>query len=260
MAQLEQVDVVAGTKGYTPREFAKRVNAHVKTIYRWLEQDGDPNWKPRGRWYIPESAVAIFMGKPAADRSPTILRFRVAADELGVASGDIYELIRGGHLDPQRGPEGWGIPASEVRRLREVKDRIANARPVTIRRVPILGHVSAGAPLLSEEHIDGWVIVSEGSQARFCVVAEGDSMLPGISSGDRLLVEPFHGARSPKQNTVVVALVDGWHTVKRYLREAGRHLLRADNPDRARYPDIPVDEETRWIGRVLSRTREEPII
>lgn len=235
----------------SPRQAASRLGVHYHTVYRWLQKYGPASWKPRGRWEIPEELIHRIFEKRTPEE---ILRFRVAADELSVASGDLYEMIRLGQLDPQCHPDGWwGIPASEIRRLRE-RRAIDNVRPVTAPRIPILGRVAAGSPMLAPEHIEGFHQLTEDCPGvRFAVRAEGHSMEPTIMDGDLLLVVPLRG-RSPKQRCIVLAWVDGAQTCKRFVRENGRPVLRSDNPDRETYPDIPVDEDVQWIGQVVKRS------
>ncbi|HEX5023220.1 MAG TPA: transcriptional repressor LexA, partial [Candidatus Binatia bacterium] len=58
--------------------------------------------------------------------------------------------------------------------------------------VPILGKVSAGKPLLSEENIEGYVTIPEdmGSGKTFALEVKGDSMIgAGILDGDRVIVK-----------------------------------------------------------------------
>lgn len=247
MLQLAADDTMPD--GYSPKDFAERCGSHVQTVYKWLREHGDVSWKPRGRWLIPESAVPLFQGQ-VAESSPGLLRFRDAADELDVPRVEIYEWIRLGLIDVQTDPATRRprIPVAEVRRMKVTKEI---GQPITDGKLPILGHVSAGTPLLAEDQIVGWEQVDDPDcPGRFVVIAEGESMVPTIMPGEKLVVVPFNRRRSPKQNTVVIALVDGGHTVKRFLVERRRPILRADNPDRNTYPDIKVTEDVVWIGRV----------
>jgi SOS-response transcriptional repressor LexA len=49
----------------------------------------------------------------------------------------------------------------------------------------------------------------------------------GIFNGDTVVVEPN---ASPRENQIVVALIDGESTLKRLVRVKGRYFLKADNP------------------------------
>ena len=65
---------------------------------------------------------------------------------------------------------------------------------------------------------------------------DGESMIDaGIFSGDILVVDK---AVSPKDGSIVVVILDGSFTVKRWYFENSQHILRAENVN---YPDIVVD-------------------
>ncbi len=67
----------------------------------------------------------------------------------------------------------------------------------------------------------------------------------GINDGALLIVDRSEEARDGR---VVVAVVEGQHTVKRFRKKADRCWLEAANPD---YPDIQIlDDESRVWGVV----------
>lgn len=98
----------------------------------------------------------------------------------------------------------------------------------------LLGLVEAGFPTPSEESLhenislDDWVIGKR--EASFMLKVKGDSMKDaGILDGDMVIVERIE---NPKVGQIVVADVDGLHTMK-YLRKdsRGRFFLEAANSD-----------------------------
>lgn len=97
--------------------------------------------------------------------------------------------------------------------------------------IPILGRVAAGMPILAVENHEGKLPRLEGSQADFALRVRGDSMIEaGILDGDLVLVEQVPEAS--KGEIVVALLGDGEAmeaTVKRYLPERGRIVLRPEN-------------------------------
>ncbi len=99
-----------------------------------------------------------------------------------------------------------------------------------IREVPLVGRVAAGVPTLSFENIEGYFpfpseIAKEGS---FFLKAEGESMIEaGILPGDLLLVRPQQTAHNGE---IVVALIDGEVTVKRFRKKGRKVLLEPANP------------------------------
>lgn len=108
--------------------------------------------------------------------------------------------------------------------------------PGTVRAagvVPLLGRVAAGTPVLSPENRDGDVTVDlslfslRSNQHLFALTVRGDSMINAhIMDGDTLLVR----MQSTAQNgEIIVALVDGEATVKRFFLEKNRVRLQPEN-------------------------------
>jgi repressor LexA len=103
-----------------------------------------------------------------------------------------------------------------------------------IHRLPLLGQVAAGSPLLAEENVEERIAVPEplGRSADFLLTVRGDSMIEaGILDGDTLVVRKQEDASN---GDVVVALVgddEGANeaTVKTFYRESGRVRLQPEN-------------------------------
>jgi repressor LexA len=102
-------------------------------------------------------------------------------------------------------------------------------------RLPLLGRVAAGAPLLAEENVEDVVAVPEaiGRGADFLLTIHGDSMIEaGILDGDTIVVQRADDARN---GDIVVALAGDDETadeatVKTFHREAdGRVRLQPEN-------------------------------
>jgi len=93
--------------------------------------------------------------------------------------------------------------------------------------------VQAGFPSPADDFVDKRLDLNEllvaHPAATFFVRVEGTSMIEaGIHPGDILVVDR---ALEPKNGSVVIAVVDGEFTVKRYRHSRGRSVLAADNPD-----------------------------
>jgi repressor LexA len=102
-------------------------------------------------------------------------------------------------------------------------------------RLPLLGRVAAGGPLLAEENVEDVIAVPEplGASADFLLTVTGDSMVEaGILDGDTLVVQRRDDARN---GDIVVALAgvdEGADeaTVKTFYREGdGRIRLQPEN-------------------------------
>jgi repressor LexA len=119
-------------------------------------------------------------------------------------------------------------------------------------RLPLLGSVAAGQPILAEENIDEYVPVPElagGGEGRYLLRIRGDSMREaGILEGDYVVVHPQETARD---GDVVVALLGEEATVKRFFREDGHIRLQ---PENAAMEPIR-SKEAKVLGRVVGLLR-----
>jgi repressor LexA len=96
--------------------------------------------------------------------------------------------------------------------------------------VPIVGNVAAGSPILAEQNVEDHVLLSSdiAKEGYFLLRVRGDSMInAGILNDDMVLVRPQHEASN---GSIVVALVDGDATVKRFEKADGHVRLIAENP------------------------------
>jgi repressor LexA len=119
--------------------------------------------------------------------------------------------------------------------------------------LPILGRVAAGVPITAQEDVEGEFLVGAGFVPRasgaFMLRVQGDSMVDAaILDGDLILVRP---QRSAENGEVVVAMLDGEATVKRFYREAERIRLQPENQRMA--PIYASDVEI--VGRVEAVVR-----
>jgi DNA polymerase V len=113
--------------------------------------------------------------------------------------------------------------------------------------------VPAGFPSPAEDYAEGPLDLNRylinHPAATFFVRVKGDSMIgAGIFCGDLLIVDR---AVMPVPGNVVIAVVNGDLTVKRFHQEAGRILLMPENPD---YAPIVIDPDTDFsIWGVVTR-------
>ena len=106
------------------------------------------------------------------------------------------------------------------------------ARP-DVQRLPLLGEIAAGGPLLAEQDVEDYVEFPEQlARGDFLLRVKGDSMIQaGILDGDLVVVERSQTARDGE---IVVALAGDDETadeatVKTFYRESGRIRLQPEN-------------------------------
>jgi repressor LexA len=121
------------------------------------------------------------------------------------------------------------------------------------RRVPILGRVTAGAPILAIENYDGYVdfptVMTRGRSNLFALRVMGESMIEaGILNGDIVIVESMQYA---DDGDIVVAMIEDEATVKRFFRDNGRIRLQ---PANSAMKPIYAPEVT-VLGKVIANFR-----
>lgn len=116
-------------------------------------------------------------------------------------------------------------------------------------RIPVLGTVTAGLPILAVENIEGY-LPWDGDESCFALRVRGLSMVgAGILDGDKVVVRPQATADN---GDIVVALLEDEATVKRFRRDSSGVWLLPENPD-----FDPIDgREARILGKVKAVVRE----
>ena len=120
---------------------------------------------------------------------------------------------------------GWLMGTKGVGRYPETEE--------TAKRVPILGVIAAGLPILAQENIEGFEYVPENLDVDFCLRVKGDSMINArILDGDLVFIRRQSDVETGE---IAAVLVDGENaTLKRVYKINGTVVLRAENPN---YPD-----------------------
>ena len=99
-------------------------------------------------------------------------------------------------------------------------------------KVPLLGTVRAGAPILAEENIEHYINIDKDlfrTEDGFALRVIGDSMIDaGILEGDIALVAPGKEARN---RDIVVALIEDEATIKRFFLKRSTVTLMPENRD-----------------------------
>ena len=120
-----------------------------------------------------------------------------------------------------------------------------NLMPVKAKRVPMLGSIACGEPILAEEEHESFCTVDRELDADFCLLAQGDSMIGArIYNGDVVFIR----AQDSVDNGEIAAVVIGDEaTLKRvyYYPDEGKLVLSPENPKYA--PLVYVGEELNGI-------------
>ncbi|MDE0131878.1 MAG: transcriptional repressor LexA [bacterium] len=189
-----------------------------------------------------------------ADRGypPTV---REIGEAVGLASpssvhAQISTLVKAGRLRRDPSKTRALVVIDEVRPA----PKPVRSDPTSLRSVPLLGAIAAGAPLLAEQHVDSVLTLPTqlvGQGETFMLEVQGESMTgAGILSGDRVVVR----AQPTVENGEIAAvLVDETEaTIKRVrFGTDGRIELLSENPE---YPPL-VPDDPRILGKVVTVIR-----
>lgn len=118
------------------------------------------------------------------------------------------------------------------RSIKVLSDLREKESKLYVGKVPLLGTVAAGKPLLSEENLDGYVNLTEPfvrpGKSYFALRVRGESMInAGILDGDLAVIEQSNTALDGQ---IIVAVIDDAITLKRYYKESERVRLQPENP------------------------------
>ena len=115
------------------------------------------------------------------------------------------------------------------------------AKRLSLKLPLVSASVEAGFPSPADDHMERGIDLNEelirNPAATFLIRVQGESMRDaGIHSGDTLIVDR---SVTPYDRQIVVAMIDGEFTVKRFRKRNGKIFLEAANSS---FAPIEVDE------------------
>ena len=169
------------------------------------------------------------IGEAVGLKSPSTVHFHIKhLEELGYIS--------------KSGRKGRALTLTERAAPAAASPAPAQEAEMPSGRVPVLGDVAAGSPILAQECIDDYISFdTQGRDGEFCALrVRGESMLnAGILPGDLVVV---HRQPTAPNGEIVVALPEDEATVKRLSRRGGEVWLLPENenysPIDGRYASI----------------------
>lgn len=173
--------------------------------------------------------------------------------DLGIAEATIRSWFNGTKYpriqSVQQLADYFGVPRSRITEEWVPNKIRSNGRVV---RVPVLGTIACGSPILSEDNVDYYEDELEEllpSGNVFYLKTKGDSMFPTIPDKSLVLIRE---QPSVENGEIAAVLVNGdtEATLKRVHFSGDTVLLQADNP---LYPPYIVSEDNpaRIIGKVI---------
>lgn len=152
------------------------------------------------------------------------------------------------------------IPSDKVEAIAEIlkttpaylmgwEEKVENSIPPgfipvpEMKKVPLVGRIACGTPILAQENIEDYVDVPKDRHVDFCLTCSGDSMIDaGIDDGDTVYIRK----QPDVENGEIAAVRIGDDaTLKRVYKFPDRVVLQAEN--RAYPPMTYVGEEMNQI-------------
>ncbi len=131
---------------------------------------------------------------------------------------------------------------------------IAGLKPAEDTKIPLLGRVRAGAPILASEDIEDYINIDKNlfkAEDGFALKVTGDSMIDaGIFEGDIALIAPHV---EPANRDMVVALIEEEATIKRFFLKNGTVKLVPEN--KGMEPITLNAKDVKIIGKVVGILR-----
>lgn len=107
-----------------------------------------------------------------------------------------------------------------------------------VQKIPLLGSIACGQPILAEENWEDSVFLPQGMHADFCLRCQGDSMINArIFDGDLVYIRQQPDVLDGE---IAAVLIENEATLKRVFHKNGRLRLKAENPT---FPELEFEGE-----------------
>lgn len=184
------------------------------------------------------------------------LTMKEVADAVGVSEGTISRYESGDIANMKRSSivalsRVLDIPPTRFITLDPVEERVPNRQT---RRIPLLGTIAAGAPILAENHIEDFIDINIDVKADFALKVKGDSMInANIFDGDIVFIRQQPDVENGEIAAVMLIdpdTSDGIATLKRvYKTDYGLQLV-AENKA---YAPIIVNADNGAGAQILGK-------
>lgn len=145
-------------------------------------------------------------GKPVM---PTIPQLKKLASGMRMSVMEMIELVDDMPIDLSFGASNI-IPMPEMR------------------KIPLIGTIACGLPILAEEHIEEYIQIPKHIAADFALTCKGDSMINArIFDGDIVYIRQ---QETVENGEIAAVLIDSEATLKRVKIYPDRVILEPENP------------------------------
>ena len=125
----------------------------------------------------------------------------------------------------------------------------SNIVSVALKKIPLLGGIAAGEPILADQEYDTYVEADSDVRCDFALRVDGDSMQPTIMYGDLVFIRRQDGE-------IAAVLLDNEATLKRvYHIPNGVQLISDNTKYPARLETWPDRSTIRILGKAVAYKR-----
>ncbi|MCI2057212.1 MAG: transcriptional repressor LexA [Oscillibacter sp.] len=180
---------------------------------------------------------------------------REIGEEVGLKSPStvhfhLKHLEEAGYIEKGAG-KGRALALTHSEDARPAQAALSMQEEPPADKIPIVGNVAAGSPILAEECIEDYLTFDTGgrSDEYFALHVRGESMInAGILDGDLVVVRRQNVANNGE---IVVALIEDEATVKRFSHRNGHTWLLPENENYS-----PIDGTyAQVLGKVAAVVR-----
>ena len=152
---------------------------------------------------ILEKGINPNTGKPV---TPTIPQLKKLADGMAMSLNELFDQVDDMPIDLS-----------------------SNIIPMpAMKKLPLIGSIACGAPILAEEHIEDYVDIPSHITADFALICKGDSMINArIFDGDTVYIRQ---QRTVDNGQIAAVLIDNEATLKRVRLFDDHIVLEPENP------------------------------
>lgn len=120
---------------------------------------------------------------------------------------------------------------------------------IEYRKIPILGVIAAGIPILAQEDIQGYEYIAPNENIDFCLKVKGDSMVGArIYDGDIVFIRRQPDVENGEIAAVQIEQEEA--TLKRVYKIDGNIILRSENPN---YKDLIFSKKDKKNIQILGK-------
>ena len=199
-------------KAFNPEKFAERLR-------ELMSDAGDTIYSLAESVQVSPSSISKYTNSAMAPRIPVIdtIARKYKVNPVWLMGADVEKYLEDGNL-----PEP--------------------------RKIPVVGTIAAGLPILAQENIIAYDYVYDDQDITFALRVKGDSMIGArLQEGDSVYI---HKQDDVDNGDIAAVLIDDEAVIKRIYKYNGMVVLKSENPA---YKDIIINKSDRKDVKILGK-------